>query len=247
MENALGPAVFAYPKRVRPVGALLGVGIIALWLGSTAWWVTRPELAHWAWWLPLVLLQTHLYTGMFITAHDAMHGTVHPNRRVNAAIGWVAALLFAFNWYGRLLPRHHAHHRHVATPHDPDYHRGNAGFWAWYLAFARQYITVWQVLAMAVTFNVLKLWLPWPPLVLFWILPSILSTFQLFYFGTYLPHRGTHAPDNPHQARSQRRNHLWAFISCYFFGYHYQHHDQPWVPWWRLWRTVSNQQSAGSN
>jgi beta-carotene/zeaxanthin 4-ketolase len=222
-------------RTVSPAGAFIGVGVVMLWAASTVFWVTRPALPHWGWWLALVLLQTHLYTGMFITAHDAMHRLVHPNRRVNNAIGWVAALLFAFNWYGKLLPKHHAHHRHVATEHDPDFHRGKPQFWRWYFAFAVQYITVWQVLAMALTFNVLQLWLPWQPLVLFWMLPSVLSTLQLFYFGTYRPHRGTHPTDNPHRARSQQRNHVWAFVSCYFFGYHYEHHDQPWVPWWRLW------------
>jgi hypothetical protein len=57
---------------------------------------------------------------------------------------------------------------------------------------------------------------------------------QLFIFGTYLPHRGEHAAGNQTQSRSQSRNHVWAFISCYFFGYHYEHHDQPYLPWWKL-------------
>ena len=29
----------------------------------------------------LCLLQTHLYTGVFITAHDAMHGIICKNKR----------------------------------------------------------------------------------------------------------------------------------------------------------------------
>jgi beta-carotene ketolase (CrtW type) len=29
---------------------------------------------------------------------------------------------------------------------------------------------------------------------------------------------------------------VWAFVSCYFFGYHYEHHDSPATPWWLLWR-----------
>jgi beta-carotene ketolase (CrtW type) len=40
--------------------------------------------------------------------------------------------------------------------------------------------------------------------------------------------------DNKQQSRSQRKNHVWAFISCYFFGYHYEHHAQPYLPWWKL-------------
>jgi beta-carotene ketolase (CrtW type) len=74
-------------------------------------------------------------------------------------------------------------------------------------------------------------------LILFWELPAVLSTLQLFYFGTYLPHRGVHDKGNIHQSRSQAKNHIWAFISCYFFGYHYEHHAYPHMPWWKLFST----------
>lgn len=182
-----------------------------------------------------VLLQAHLYTGLFITAHDAMHGVVAPgNPKLNKAIGTATALLFAYNWYSRLLPKHHQHHRHVATEKDPDYHGGS--FWAWYLNFLKQYITWWQLLLMAVTFNVLKLFFPVENVILFWMLPSVLATFQLFYFGTYRPHRGEHEEGNLHRSSTQEKNHLWAFLSCYFFGYHYEHHDKPYLPWWQLYK-----------
>ncbi|MGV3641043.1 MAG: fatty acid desaturase [Adhaeribacter sp.] len=181
-----------------------------------------------------MLVQTHLYTGLFITAHDAMHGVVSRHRGLNKAIGVVTAGLFAFNSYQRLFPRHHQHHRFVATNQDPDYHGGH--FFAWYYSFLKQYITWQQLLLMALTFNLLKLAFPTENVVLFWMLPAVLSTFQLFYFGTYLPHRGEHAPDNPHKSGTQSRNHLWAFMSCYFFGYHYEHHDKPQLPWWQLYK-----------
>ncbi|MGB3618150.1 MAG: fatty acid desaturase [Catalinimonas sp.] len=179
-----------------------------------------------------VLLQMHLYTGLFITAHDAMHGVVSPNKRVNRAMGQLCAALFAFNYYPRLLRKHHEHHRWVVSDRDPDYHDG--GFWAWYLSFLRQYVTVGQIVAMAVTYNLLKLVVPMENLIVFWMLPAVLSTFQLFYFGTYRPHRGAHAADDPHRSRSQGHNHVWAFLSCYFFGYHHEHHAYPYLPWWRL-------------
>jgi beta-carotene ketolase (CrtW type) len=217
-------------------GVVVALLIIAAW-SATLWYFLTQYTINWLsplTWLGF-LLQTHLYTGLFITAHDAMHGVVHKNKRINNAVGWLTALLFAYNWYPRLFPKHHEHHRFVATDHDPDYHHSQR-FWRWYLSFLRQYITVWQFLAMAVTYNVLKIWFPAENVILYWMVPSILATFQLFFFGTYRPHRGEHAEDNRHKSTSLQKNHLWAFLSCYFFGYHWEHHQYPNTPWWQLWR-----------
>jgi beta-carotene/zeaxanthin 4-ketolase len=181
-----------------------------------------------------ILVQTHLFTGLFITAHDAMHGVVSLNKKVNYWIGFISALLFAFNYYKRLLPKHHDHHNYVATTKDPDYHKG--GFLIWYFSFLKQYVTIWQIIMMAVTYNVMILIFPMENVIAFWIIPSLLATMQLFFFGTYLPHKGNHSEANIHKSRSLKKNHLIAFLTCYFFGYHYEHHDAPWVPWWLLYR-----------
>jgi beta-carotene ketolase (CrtW type) len=163
-----------------------------------------------------------------------MHGIVSKNRHINEWIGRICTTLFAFNFYSNLYKKHHLHHRFVATEKDPDYYKGN--FWRWYLKFALEYVNFWQILMMAITYNLLKLYLPTENLIVYWMLPSVVSTFQLFYFGTYLPHKGEHALENIHKARSQSKNHLWAFVSCYFFGYHYEHHASPATPWWLLYR-----------
>ncbi|WP_338814685.1 fatty acid desaturase [Bernardetia sp. Wsw4-3y2] len=214
-------------------GTYIGITVIALWLLSLSFLLAFYEIN---WYNPLTylffLIQTHLYTGIFITAHDAMHHTVSKNTKVNNIIGTIATGLFAFNYYPRLLKKHHEHHRFVATDKDPDFHHGN--FWIWYFNFAKNYITIIQIVLMAITYNVLKLIFPIENVIFYWMIPSVVATFQLFYFGTYLPHR--HAPDNKHHSRSQKKNHVWAFISCYFFGYHYEHHDSPNTPWWRLYQ-----------
>jgi beta-carotene/zeaxanthin 4-ketolase len=231
--SCLNCSVKQQSSNIDPKGVIVGVSIISLWLVSLLF------LLNWEinWANPFmylaVLLQMHLYTGLFITAHDAMHGIVSENKKVNHFIGWLAAILFSYNFYWRLFPKHHEHHRFVATDKDPDYH-ASGNFLLWYLSFIRQYVSFWQILLMAITFNVLKLFIPTENLIIFWMIPAILSTFQLFYFGTYLPHRGEST--NKHHSGSQSKNHFWAFISCYFFGYHYEHHDSPGTPWWRLWK-----------
>ncbi len=180
----------------------------------------------------LVLLQTHLYTGIFITSHDAMHGSVSWNKKINHGIGRLCATIFMFNRYKVLFPKHHEHHKFVGTEDDPDFHEGN--FFAWYFSFLKEYVTWQQILLAAISFNLLKLAFPTPNLLLFWILPSLLSTMQLFYFGTYRPHMGEHEADNQHKSHSAPKNHWKAFLTCYFFGYHYEHHAFPFTPWWKL-------------
>ena len=156
-------------------------------------------------------------------------------RKVNYVIGYITSFLFAFNSYDALIVKHHEHHRFVATDKDPDYH-DSGKFWLWYWNFLKRYITVRQLILITVSLQLLWLIFPLENLILFWSLPSILSTFQLFYFGTFIPHNDGHEHDNKHKSRTLEKNHLLAFFSCYFFGYHYEHHDAPGVPWWRLWQ-----------
>ena len=214
-------------------GLLIAILIISLWLTSLFFlfnWnfsFSNPTVYI------MMLVQMHLYTGLFITAHDAMHGTVSSSKTANQLIGQLCTALYAAFSFNKLHQKHHKHHRHVHSENDPDFHDGT--FISWYIKFMKEYLSIWQIVIMAISFNILKLWVHEVNLVLFWIIPSLLSTLQLFYFGTWLPHHGEH--DNEHYSRSQAKNHISAFFSCYFFGYHYEHHDSPAVPWWLLWRT----------
>jgi beta-carotene ketolase (CrtW type) len=186
-----------------------------------------------------VLVMTHLYTGLFITAHDAMHGTVAPDMPwLNNLLGFICTILDAYNNFGLLRRKHHLHHQYVGTVDDPDFHNGpTENFVLWFFKFLKEYVSWIQILLMAITFNLLyRLFFPLPNVVLYWMLPAVLSTLQLFFFGTYMPHRGQHETNNIHKSGSLTKNHIWAFLTCYFFGYHYEHHDSPGTPWWRLWQ-----------
>ena len=188
---------------------------------------------------PAILWQTFLYTGLFITAHDAMHGVVLPtNLRLNHLIGAVAVMLFALFDYQKLLTKHWQHHRDPASDRDPDYHApGRGGFWQWYLQFMWNYSTWGSMLGFTAIFNGLTLGLQFSrfDLIAFWILPSILSSLQLFYFGTYLPHRcPPEGYRDRHRTRSYRFRYFLSFLACYHFNYHEEHHRYPHLRWWQL-------------
>jgi len=219
------------------MGILIAFLILSLWAVHLAYLLVFVEVSVTPIMLIHIAIQTYLYTGLFITAHDAMHGLVSSNRTLNKIVGQSATWLFAALSYSRLNRKHHLHHRFPGEEADPDYSTGSQNFWRWWFSFLKNYVSWWQIISMAIIFNVLQIWVNQFNLVLFWIIPSILATFQLFYFGTYRPHRLPHTESMmPHNARSQNGSHLWAMLSCYFFGYHYEHHESPQTPWWKLYR-----------
>ena len=191
------------------------------------------------WIAPAVLWQMFLYTGLFITAHDAMHGVVVPQHpRWNHRIGAIAVKLFALFDYQQLLEKHWQHHQDPASVRDPDYHAPDQdGFWQWYFNFMWNYSTWGSMLGFTLIFNGLTLGLQFPRfnLIVFWILPSILSSLQLFYFGTYLPHRRPQGGYRDRlRTRSYRFRYFLSFLACYHFNYHEEHHRYPYLRWWQL-------------
>jgi len=225
----------------RPIawrGLAAAGGIIGAWSLLLAALLTLDlSNLHWAWVPLLIALQVFLHTGLFITAHDAMHGTVAPRQpRLNKAVGAIATILYALFSYRKLHKKHHQHHAHPVSNHDPDYHEPD-DFLPWYGGFIAEYIGLWQVVGMAAVYNVAHhlLGIPIWNLNLFWVLPSLLSTLQLFYFGTYLPHR--HPPNShtdAHRSTTNDFHPVISFLTCYHFGYHWEHHEYPQSPWWRL-------------
>jgi beta-carotene ketolase (CrtW type) len=187
----------------------------------------------------LVALQCWLNVGLFIVAHDAMHGSLAPFRPgINRAFGRLCLMLYAGFSFDRLLPKHFDHHRHSGTALDPDFHAdGPTAFWPWFLAFFRRYFGWREFLTLAA---LLVLYLGifrvhTENALVFWALPAILSAVQLFYFGTYLPHRHEEeAFSDRHNARSNDFSWLMSLLTCFHFGYHHEHHDNPRVPWWHL-------------
>lgn len=221
------------------MGVFIALLVIISWASHLAYMLLlQPVNLLDVWFWVHMLIQTWLFTGLFITAHDSMHGTISANRKLNNVIGFSATLLFAGMWYPMLIKKHKMHHVNPGTALDPDYYTGKQNFFIWWFSFMKSYVTIWQILIMAGLFNLGLLFFSEIQLIVLWIIPSILATFQLFYFGTYLPHRLPHITEmGIYKSRTLKKNHLWAMLSCYFFGYHYEHHASPQTPWWKLYQT----------
>jgi beta-carotene ketolase (CrtW type) len=189
--------------------------------------------------LAAVLAQAWLSTGLFIIAHDAMHGSLAPGRPgLNRAIGTAALAAYAGLSYRQLHPKHHAHHRAPGTIDDPDFHPGAPRrLIPWFFRFFRGYYTHGQILRITVVALLyLALGATLPSIVIFWAVPAVLALGQLFLFGTFLPHRHTPEPfADHHHARSTRLSAVASLLTCFHFGgYHHEHHLSPGTPWWRL-------------
>jgi beta-carotene ketolase (CrtW type) len=221
-------------------GILVSSTIIFVWLTSLFSLLNlKIYLLHPGVIMLAICWQTFLYTGLFITAHEAMHGLVcSQNLQINHLIGAIAVSLYAFFPYKKLLLKHWLHHRYPATPLDPDFHDGtNTSFWRWYFHFLKGYGCWQQLGSLIISLSIIKyeLHIPAINLALFILIPSIFSSLQLFYFGTFLPHR---EPQGgycyPHRSQSHALPRFWSFIACYHFGYHQEHHEHPQAPWWQL-------------
>ena len=186
-------------------GALL-VAWLALHIGGIFFW--RLKLDRAAFVLAAILFQAWLSTGLFIVAHDAMHGALAPGQaRLNRAIGTLCLSLYAGLSYRRLAASHAFHHRHVGTEEDPDFHAPDpTRALPWFLSFFRGYYTHAQIARItiaAIIYMVLGAGLL--NIFIFWAVPALVALWQLFYFGTYLPHRHQETPfADHHNARSTR-------------------------------------------
>jgi beta-carotene/zeaxanthin 4-ketolase len=203
--------------------------------------IFRLDLQALSWSVKVLLLlwQAFLYSGLFVTAHDAMHGVVFPlDREINDRIGTVMLGLYGLFSYSELLKRHTQHHQHPATAADPDYYTGqHSNLWIWYGSFITRYWSWKRFAALVLSFHLMHHFggVPGLNLAWGWVYPSILSSFHLFFFGTYLPHRKPSLGyTNRHCATTLPRPFLLSLLACYHFGYHHEHHEHPDVPWWKL-------------
>lgn len=221
------------------LAAAIGSAWAAIHIGGIFFWQWTAAPAAIAVAAGLVLAQAWLSTGLFIIAHDCMHGSFAPGRAgLNRIVGVICLGAYAGLSYQALYPKHHAHHAAPGTEADPDFNPTaprHAG--SWFLRFFRGYYTHAQIARITVAAVVyMLLGASLLNIAVFWAVPALLALVQLFLFGTYLPHRHENTPfADAHNARGNGLSPLGSLATCFHFGtYHHEHHLSPMTPWWRL-------------
>ena len=210
------------------VGHIHGV-FLYRWSASSCW--TAPVLGA---------IQCWLSVGVFIVAHDAIHGSFCPiYRPLNRFVAQLCLFVYAGFSYDPIRESHLAHHRYTGTALDPDFSiEYPDDFWRWYRVFFERYFGLRQVATLStVVIAYTLIGADIRNLLALWALPAILSSIQLFYFGTYEPHKhegGSDEFSDRHRARSADRGWLMSLITCFHFGFHHEHHEHTQVPWWKL-------------
>ena len=192
--------------------------------------------------LAAVVGRTLLQTGLFIVGHDAMHRVLLPERvGWNDRLGALVLALYAALPYGQCRRNHQRHHRFQATARDPDFCSDpGAGALGWYRQFMAGYLTAGQMARLLGSWALLTLVAcqisptGWLNVLLVCTLPLLLSSLQLFVFGTYLPHRVQRAPLLRAKSDSLDLPPWLSLLACFHFGYHREHHDRPALAWFQL-------------
>ncbi len=221
------------------IGIILAALVISGWAAVHIYSVFIHDVSAPLWiTIGLIAVQCWLYTGLFIVAHDTMHGSLFPGHaRLNAGLGTAILFVYAgFDW--RSMRRAHMdHHAFPGSAKDPDFNTANPrNFWPWYAKFFTQYFGIKQ-LVILLGFTLVYIFVfgaAYVNTIIMWAVPAILSSIQLFYFGTYLTHRHSAPFADEHNARTNNFPGWLSLLTCFHFGYHHEHHLYPSEPWWRL-------------
>jgi fatty acid desaturase len=235
------------------VGALLVLHAWTLIFGSMALFVWWPNPFTF---LLAVMVIGGRQLGLAILMHDAAHGLLFANRRLN---DWVGAWLCAFPVFTSLAlyrPYHLKHHRFTQQPEDPDLGlsapfpisrsslrrkivrdlTGQTAFQRRREQF-RQGIGVREgLIANGVLWGLLAVAGYWWLYPLLWLVP-LATWYQLI---SRIRNIAEHAvvPDNGDPLRNTRTTYATPlerlFIAPYWVNYHLEHHLFLFVPCWRL-------------
>lgn len=203
---------------------------------------------------PAVLLDTLAAYLLFTVLHDAAHGTAHPSRAVNTAVGRICGAVLTLAW-PLFRAVHHAHHSHLNDGvRDPDLIVSRA---------PRVLLPLWCVgvpVEYRIKFFAQRLWRTSGPLIeavvtdvalvglvvvaiaggwflplaVLWLLPVALAVLFLAFAFDFLPHY----PYDTQASYYATRIIPGRLLNLLLLGqnYHLVHHLWTTIPWYRYRR-----------
>ena len=263
-QPAVEPNLLRELHRFRHRGWIRLAAFVALYVASAAAAyeiVIRVPGGGWKYLgcLPLYLLAAASLHGISLFTHEAVHGTLCPNRVLNDALGALCAWPVLQNCAAYKV-LHLRHHQHLGLEGDPD-HYANYTHWSWLLFLMNwgrliagypAYITSIPILAFRHGRARERFWIlfevacvvilatvvilspvPRGLLIHAWLIPMLIINTLVNVRGMSQHTLLEHHSDPILGTRSILTNRLTAFFMCNE-NYHLEHHLYPGVPWYNL-------------
>ena len=173
-----------------------------------------------------IMTLTWQYVGLFIMSHD-LHHAENPDY-YQQILGRLSLLCYGGFLLEMFSDKHKLHHKYPGIDgKDPDFHDGNVIIW--YFKFLSRYINIYQAIIQIIVYNILKNYeITDENMIFFWLIPSLLASVQLFFYGTVMVHEKNGIIKNSNLPK-------WLItLTSYNFGHHKRHHTNPKIPWFEL-------------
>ncbi len=196
--------------------------------------------AHPLWALAISPWLVFCFTGLFILAHEAIHGTLVPGHpRLGHALGWLFAFAYAAMDYRTLRARHREHHASPGRALDPDAHQ-SGHFLPHFGGFVYRYLRVWQVALLVLVGNQLGQAGYTRAMLCAYVGPVVASTLIVFTVGIFLVHHPSlwraGLADERHRSVGVDLGGAGSLLAILFFNTHWLHHEHPHLTWVQLGR-----------
>jgi beta-carotene ketolase (CrtW type) len=179
-----------------------------------------------------------VFTGLFIFAHEAIHGTLVPEfPALGHVLGRLFATVYALVDYDLLRANHWKHHGHVASDADPDFDPSGRllvhGF-----RFMRRYLRWYSVPLLALVGHLLGQAGYSAAMIGAYVAPVLLSTLVVFTVGIHLVHHpvllARHAGGDPQRSVCIDLGRVGSALVILNFNVHWNHHAHPRLSWREL-------------
>ena len=231
------------PAQARRL-ALLNLSLAALFLALIPGAFVLVDAHPWAMAFTIPI-NACAFTGLFILAHEAIHGTLLPGfPRVGHALGRLFATVYALVDYDLLRENHWKHHGFVATDRDPDFD-GEGRLLLHAARFLGRYLRWYAIPLLALAGHLVGQAGHTAAMLGAYVVPVLLSTLVVFTVGIHLVHHPellrTRASGDANRAVCIDLGRVGSALVILNFNVHWHHHAHPRLSWWELGACLSEE------